>query len=87
MHTPDRQVLETAAAEGRVLLTHDINTLVGHAWERVQRGLPMPGVVVVSQDLRLGAAIEQLEFVVSSSEDAEWQARVLYVTSELHDSR
>jgi len=81
MRTPDPQVLEWAAAEKRVLLTHDIQTMVGHAWERVRRGLPMSGVVIVSQELPRGAVLEQLEALVVASREGEWEAQVLYVTS------
>ncbi len=56
--------------------------MVGHAWERVRRGLPMPGVVVVDQTLGMGAAIEQLEVLAVASQEGEWEAQVLYVTSE-----
>ena len=82
MRTPDPQVLEWAATEKRVLLTHDIQTMVGHAWERVRRGLPMSGVVIVSQELPIGAVLEQLEALVVASHEGEWEAQVLYVTSE-----
>lgn len=82
MRTPDPQVLEWAAAERRVLLTHDIQTMVGHAWERVRRGLPMPGVVVVGQELSIRVVLEQLEALAVASRDGEWEAQVLYVMSE-----
>lgn len=39
----DRAVLEWAAHEGRILVTHDVSTMAGHAFERVAAGLPMPG--------------------------------------------
>jgi len=35
-------VLALAASEGRVLLTHDVSTLVGLAYERVRLGENMP---------------------------------------------
>ena len=37
----DPALLQFAADEGRVLLTHDTETLVGYAWERVRAELPM----------------------------------------------
>lgn len=40
----DAVVLNWAATEGRVLLTHDVQTMPAHAYERVQHLLPMPGV-------------------------------------------
>jgi predicted nuclease of predicted toxin-antitoxin system len=39
----DPAVLEWAPNEGRLLLTHDVNTLTAFAYERVTQGLPMPG--------------------------------------------
>jgi predicted nuclease of predicted toxin-antitoxin system len=39
----DPQVLEWAAQTGRVLLTHDIETMVGFANERIAADLPCQG--------------------------------------------
>jgi hypothetical protein len=47
MKIPDRVILEWAAGEGRVLLTHDIKTMPFFAFERVRAGLPMAGVAAV----------------------------------------
>ncbi len=41
----DPTVLEWAAQEGRILLTHDVSTITKYAYERVQAGLVMPGVL------------------------------------------
>ena len=38
----DPTVLEWAAQEGRVLLTHDVTTITRHAYERVKAGQSMP---------------------------------------------
>ena len=43
----DPTVLAWAAAAGRVVLTSDVSTLVGYAYERVRAGHVMPGVFVV----------------------------------------
>jgi predicted nuclease of predicted toxin-antitoxin system len=42
----DPAVLEWAAREGRIVMTHDISTLVSFAFERVASGRPMPGIFV-----------------------------------------
>src|SRR5712692_6696596 len=68
----DPDVLEWAAAEHRVLLTHDCDTLIGHAWDRVRAGLPMWGVVAVRQGLSIGFAVEGLEILIVASLDDEW---------------
>ena len=44
MHTPDPDILARAAAEGRIVLTHDRNTMTGFAATRVNAGQPMPGL-------------------------------------------
>lgn len=39
----DPSVLEWAADQGRIVITHDISTLAKHALDRVAAGQPMPG--------------------------------------------
>jgi len=56
----DRALLDWAARENRVLLTHDVQTLVGFAWEAVDASKPMAGVIVISRKLRPADAIEEL---------------------------
>jgi hypothetical protein len=73
----DPQVLERAAEEDRVLLTHDTRTMKGFAYERVERGLPMPGVVEVPDLLQIGRAIEDLILIASLIEPDDIRARVL----------
>ena len=43
----DPVVLEWAAHQERIVLTHDVRTLVRDAYERIEQGLPMPGVILV----------------------------------------
>jgi hypothetical protein len=56
----DATILEWAAKEGRVLLTHDVSTITYSAYERVRAGKSMPGVFEVSRDLPIGSVIEDL---------------------------
>jgi hypothetical protein len=64
-------VLAWAAREGRVLLTHDFDTLIADAWARVRAGLPMPGVVALRQDVGTGRAIAELELFAGASHEGE----------------
>ncbi len=77
--TPDPELLAWAAANGRLVLTHDVNTLVGYAYQRIESGQPVPGVFVVPQSLAVGRAIEDLVLVVECSEQEEWQVQVHYL--------
>lgn len=45
----DPTVLEWAACEERVLLTHDVSTITRYAYERINAGKGMPGVFEVSR--------------------------------------
>jgi hypothetical protein len=47
----DRAVLEWAASEGRIVVTHDVSTLAGYAIERVAVSRSMPGVFAVPAEL------------------------------------
>jgi len=42
----DASILDWAAANRRVVLTHDRRTMPSFAWQRMASGLPMSGVVV-----------------------------------------
>jgi hypothetical protein len=53
----DPFVLDWAAREGRVLITHDVKTITRFAFERVVAGKPMPGVFEVSDSLPIGQAM------------------------------
>jgi hypothetical protein len=75
----DSTVLEWAAAEGRVLLTHDVSTITQHAYERSSAGLPMPGVFQVAREVPIGVAIEDIILLAEYSHDGEWAGQVRYL--------
>lgn len=55
----DPAVLEWAAREGRILLTHDVRTMTRFAFERVDRRESMPGVIEVPARAAIGEVIEE----------------------------
>lgn len=75
----DRILLEWAARHNRILLTHDVQTLVGFAWESVQAGEPMAGVIVLGRNLRVSEAVEELLLIAECSEPEEWAGVVAYL--------
>lgn len=75
----DPQLLAWAADERRVLLTHDVRTIPGFAYERVRAGLPLPGVVVVATGTNLGDALDDLLVTLVATRDDEWPDRVRFV--------
>ena len=75
----DPTVLDWAAREGRVLLTHDVRTMIDYAYARVIAGQAMPGVVVVRRAVSLVQAIDNIALLVEGSKQEEWEGQVLYV--------
>jgi predicted nuclease of predicted toxin-antitoxin system len=75
----DEAVLARAASEGRVVLTHDVSTLIAQAYHRVRVGQRMPGVIAVSQTSPVGQVIEDLLLVVECSTPEDWTNLVRYI--------
>jgi hypothetical protein len=75
----DPTVLEWAAGENRVLLTHDVATMARHAYDRVAAGLPMPGVFEIGSRVPLAVAIEEVVLLVECSVAGEWEGQVRYL--------
>jgi hypothetical protein len=75
----DADVLAFAAGGGRVLLTHDVSTLIGGAFQRIKAGLEMPGVVAMAQSMAIGSAIEDLVLIVECATPEEHRNQVWYL--------
>jgi hypothetical protein len=75
----DPIILDWAAREGRVLLTHDVSTVPPFAYQRIETGQTMPGVIVVRESLPVGRVIDDLLFIVECSEPGEWESQVRYL--------
>jgi len=75
----DPTVLERAADENRVLLTHDVATMAVFAYKRLAAGLRMPGVFEISAGLPLTRAIDEIVLLAECSLDGEWEGRVRYL--------
>jgi predicted nuclease of predicted toxin-antitoxin system len=75
---PDPTILEWAAANDRVLLTHDRRTIPPFAYARVAAGQPMPGVFLVSDDMPIGQAIDEILLAVHCLTPVECKDVVKY---------
>jgi hypothetical protein len=78
-HTPDTLILEWIAGEGRILITGDLNTMVGFAWGRVRSGLPMPGVLALKENVGIGRVIDDILLVAQCYTADEMKDQVLYI--------
>ena len=75
----DPTVLEWAAKEERILLTHDVSTITRYAYERVQADKSMPGVFEVSRSVSIEIVITDILLLAECSEEHEWEGQVLYL--------
>ncbi len=75
----DPEVLEWAWKEDRLLLTHDVTTMIGFFNERLDTGLPAPGVFEISSKLPIRTAIDELQIVVECSTQDEWTGRMIFI--------
>jgi hypothetical protein len=76
--TDDPIILAWAASEGRIVLTHDRETMPNFAYDRVQKGLPMPGMFLVSDLMPTGQAIDELMLAIQCGTQEEWAGRVIF---------
>jgi small ligand-binding sensory domain FIST len=72
-------ILEWAAQQGRVVVSVDKKTLAVAAWDRVARGLPMPGVAILRILLTMGQAINELELIALAGTPEDFRDQVIYL--------
>jgi hypothetical protein len=63
----DPALLELAAQQGRILITHDRRTMTRHVRERLAAGKSNPGLFIVPQRSAIGEIVEWLLLVRSSA--------------------
>lgn len=75
----DPVILEWAAGQGRVLLTHDVQTIPAFAYERMIQGLPVPGILAIQQRAPIGQVVSDLEIIALTVEPAELEGQVWFL--------
>ena len=75
----DASLLAWAAAQDRVLITHDVSTMTAYAYRRVAGGEHMPGVFEVSRSVPVAAVIEDIRLLSECSNEGEWEGHVRYL--------
>jgi Domain of unknown function (DUF5615) len=78
---PDDDVLDVAAGEGRVLVSHDKRTIPLHFAARVRAGLRSPGVLLAVPSASVGEVVESVLIIWSASREEEWMDQIHYLPS------
>ena len=76
---PDAEVLEFAAAQGMIVVSHDVNTMPAQAYARLAAGRPVAGLLMVKQTDPIGPIIDSLVLIWSASEAEEWHGQVVFL--------
>jgi hypothetical protein len=76
---PDPEVLSFAAENGFLLVSHDVNTMPGHAAARIAAEEVVRGVFMVQQTQPIGPVIDSLVLIWSASEAEEWQDQIRFL--------
>ncbi|MGH7172625.1 MAG: DUF5615 family PIN-like protein [Gemmataceae bacterium] len=75
--TPDTEILAWAAGANRILITNDRNTMVGFAYQRVEAGKPVPGLIVTTNEQSIGEAIEDILLIAEYMPEKEIRGQVV----------
>ena len=75
----DPTVLARAAETGRIVLTHDVATMITFAYQRIQAGLSMPGLFEANRSVPVGLAIEDIILIAECSIEGEWEGQVRFL--------
>lgn len=76
---PDEKVLEIAASQGRVVVSHGLRTMPYHFGDFLTRQ-SSPGLILVSQNLSIRQVSEELLLVWEASEAEEYINRIYRLT-------
>lgn len=77
----DPDVLQHAASQDRILVSHDLRTMPFHFARRIREGKSSPGVFLVSQDVAVSDVIEAVVLICSASLPVEWANRITHLPS------
>jgi hypothetical protein len=75
----DLALLGYATNEGRIVVTHDVTTMVPAMREQVRLNLRCAPIVFIPESLPTALAIDQLLLLDECAEEADWAGGVLYL--------
>ena len=78
-HATDPQLLTWAAQADRIIVTHDRTTMPKHAADIIGAGKNIAGLFVVPRRMPLHQVLEDLELLVTCSENDEWVNAIRYL--------
>ena len=78
---PDPELLDCAAREGRVVVSHDRRTMIDHFRDHLVAGKSSPGLLIVSQGAVIGDVVEALVYGWALSDQGDLRDQAYYLPS------
>lgn len=75
----DAALLSFATAEGRIVVTHDVSTMVPAMHKQIRLALRCAPIVLVPDSLAILTAVEDLILLDACARETDWTAGVLYL--------
>jgi hypothetical protein len=75
----DPEILEFAASNGFIVVSHDVKTMRKHGVSRMATGLDIAGLMLVRQLDPIGPIIDSLVLIWTASDADEWINRVVFL--------
>lgn len=79
LEADDPTILDWAALQRRILLTHDRATMPNFAYQKIAKEETMSGLFIVDSQAPIRQVIDELLLIDSTSEQLEWHGTLLYV--------
>ena len=77
--TKDLSILEMAAQQGRIVISHDRKTMTRYFKDRLAAGKSNSGLFIVPQRSAISEVIELLLLVWAASQASEWLDAIVYL--------
>jgi predicted nuclease of predicted toxin-antitoxin system len=77
----DPEILDRAASEKRVLVSHDRRTMLDYFRAHLAAGKSSPGILVVSQGTPIGQVVEAIVYVWMLADPLELRDQAYYLPS------
>jgi hypothetical protein len=75
----DPAVLAWAECEGRLLLTEDRHTMLGHLRDHLANGRHSPGILIVRGGQPMSAVMESIVLIAHAGQDADFADAITYI--------
>ena len=77
--TLDPDLLAWAEREGRILVSRDMDTLIGYLLDHLRAGDHSPGLFILRRRTPVSEILDFLVLVTRDSDAADWQDQVHYI--------